>query len=34
MVFRCLAYIEKMNSGEIVECTYRIGQAECEYSFT
>lgn len=34
MVFRCLTYIEKMHPGEIIECTYRIGQAECEYSFT
>ena len=34
MVFRCLTYIEKMHPGEIVECTYRKGQPECEYSFT
>lgn len=34
MVFRCLAYIEKMNPAEIIECAYQIGQAECEYSFT
>ena len=34
MVFRCLTYIEKMNPAEIIECTYQIGQAECEYSFT
>ena len=34
MVFRCLTYIEKMNPAEIIECTYQIGQPECEYSFT
>lgn len=34
MVFRCLTYIEKMNSAEIIECTYQKGKAECEYSFT
>lgn len=34
MVFRCLTYIEKMSAAEIIECTYRKGQAECEYSFT
>ena len=34
MVFRCLTYIEKMEPAEIIECTYRKGQAECEYSFT
>lgn len=34
MVFRCLTYIEKMRPAEIIECTYRKGQADCEYSFT
>ena len=34
MAFRCLTYIEKMHPGGIVECTYRKGQPECEYSFT
>ena len=34
MIFRCLKYIEKMAPAEIIECTYRRGQAECEYSFT
>jgi broad specificity phosphatase PhoE len=34
MAFRCLTYIEKMHPGEIVECIYRKGQPECEYSFT
>ena len=34
MVFRCLTYIEKMCPGEIIECTYQKGQAECKYSFT
>lgn len=33
MVFRCLAYIEKMNPAEIIECTYQKGQAACGYSF-
>ena len=34
MAFRCLTYIEKMRPAEIIECTYRKGQADCEYSFT
>lgn len=34
MVFRCLTYIEEMRPGEIIECVYQKGQAECEYSFT
>lgn len=34
MVFRCLAYIEKMSPAEIIECNYQKGQAACEYSFT
>lgn len=34
MVFRCLTYIEKMDTAEIIECTYQKGQAVCEYSFT
>lgn len=33
MVFRTLAYIEKMKPGEIVEYTYILGQDNCEYSF-
>lgn len=34
MAFRCLAYIEKMEPAQIVECRYQKGQADCEYSFT
>lgn len=33
MAFRTLKYIEKMNYGEIVECEYKKGQKDCEYSF-
>lgn len=33
MAFRALAYIEQMAPAEIIECTYEVGQAECEYSF-
>lgn len=33
MAFRTLAYIEKMNPAEIIECSYIIGQKDCEYSF-
>lgn len=34
MVFRCITYIEKVYPGEITECAYQKGQAECEYLFT
>lgn len=33
MAFRTLAYIEHMKPGEIVECRYETGQADCVYSF-
>lgn len=33
MAFRALTYIEQMQHAEIIEYTYEIGQAECEYSF-
>lgn len=33
MAFRALTYIEEMKPAEIIECTYEIGQAECEYCF-
>lgn len=33
MAFRTLTYIEDMRPGEIVECTYEIGQEDCNYSF-
>ena len=33
MAFRTLTYIEEMKPAGIVECTYEIGQADCEYSF-
>lgn len=33
MAFRALAYIEQMKPGEIIECTYHLGQADCQYSF-
>lgn len=34
MAFRALTYIEKMDTAEIIECPYEIGQPDCEYSFT
>ncbi len=33
MALRTIAYIEQMNPAEIIECTYEIGQKECDYSF-
>ena len=33
MSFRTLTYIEKMLPCEIVDCTYRSDQPDCEYSF-
>lgn len=33
MAFRTLTYIEDMRPAEIVECTYEIGQEDCNYSF-
>lgn len=33
MAFRTLTYIEDMRPGEFVECTYEIGQEDCNYSF-
>lgn len=34
MSFRTLKYIENINPGEIVECVYKRGQADCEYAFS
>ena len=33
MAFRVLKYIENIAPGEIVECKYEKGQADCEYAF-
>lgn len=33
MAFRALTYIEKMRPAQIIECSYKKGQADCEYSF-
>lgn len=34
MAFRVLKYIENIAPGEIVECKYEKGQADCEYAFS
>ena len=34
MAFRVLKYIENIAPGEIVECRYERGQADCEYAFS
>jgi bisphosphoglycerate-dependent phosphoglycerate mutase len=34
MAFRTLKYIENIKPGEIVECVYERGQADCEYAFS
>ncbi len=33
MALRTITFIEEMKPAEIIECTYKIGQPECEYSF-
>ena len=33
MAFRTLKYIENIAPGEIVECEYQKGKADCEYAF-
>lgn len=33
MAFRVLKYLENIAPGEIVECRYEKGQADCEYAF-
>ena len=34
MAFRVLKFIENIAPGEIVECRYERGQADCEYAFS
>ena len=34
MAFRVLKYIENIAPGEIIECKYKKGQADCEYAFS
>lgn len=34
MAFRVLEYIENIAPGEIIECKYKKGQADCEYAFS
>lgn len=34
MAFRVLKYIENIAPGEVVECKYEKGQADCEYAFS
>jgi broad specificity phosphatase PhoE len=33
MALRTLAYIEQMQPGQIVVCTYEAGQPDCPYYF-